>query len=83
MDVCVFGFMPCTFHGNLGRFRAAGDDVALVAEQTKRSVRPTYQFDDAQRRKARSRDFREAPGRNSSPVASSHQITCASSNVLP
>ena len=32
MDVCVFGFMPCTFHGNLGRFRAAGDDVALVAE---------------------------------------------------
>ncbi|MXY33366.1 MAG: hypothetical protein F4Y60_04605 [Boseongicola sp. SB0664_bin_43] len=29
----MFGFMPCTFHGNLGRFRAAGDDVALVADQ--------------------------------------------------
>ena len=28
----TLGFVPCTIHGNLGRFRAAGAEVALVAE---------------------------------------------------
>ena len=40
IDVCVSGFVPCTLHGNLGRFGAAGAEVALVAdhENTRLSI---------------------------------------------
>ncbi len=40
--VRVLDVVPRTFHGNLGRFRAAGVEVALVAEypKCKRGLRP-------------------------------------------
>ena len=40
MDACVFGFVPCTFHEDPGRFRAACAAAALVAEQVKRQLHP-------------------------------------------
>ena len=38
IDSCVFGFVARVFHGNLDRIRAAGAEVALVAEWIKRHV---------------------------------------------